>query len=130
MNKVLKILVWCVVASAVIIILAYSYYYFLNESIRDNMLRVHLNNISEIIRNNHGTLGVKNVNLIDGWMTFDYVNLIFNLPQDYLKQNLGLEDVYYPKITISKYAKKNDLDINTFINKVGESVLSYFSNLK
>jgi hypothetical protein len=43
------------------------------------------------------------VDLIQRWMTFNYINKVFNLPADYLKINLGIIDKRYPNIIIGKY---------------------------
>ncbi len=65
---------------------------------------------------------------IQGWMTFSYVNHIFNLPQNYLKDSLSITDSHYPNIGISRYAKNQTLDINSFLIRIQESVTQYITN--
>lgn len=96
--------------------------------IRFDLIVQYKNQISGVISQNHGTLTEKNTNLIDSWMTFDYINTIFKLPKDYLKNSLNISDPHYPRILISRYAKTNKLDIKTFISKIKDSVNSYFLN--
>ena len=48
------------------------------------------------------TPSVSDVNSIKPWMTFNYINKIFNLPNEYLKTGLGISDAKYPNITIQK----------------------------
>ena len=104
-------------------------------SIREYFRNVHFltisqyrNEVSIIISQNHGPLTEKNTSIINSWMTFDYINVIFKLPKDYLKTSLHIVDIHYPKISISKYVKANKLDINTFLSEVKNSVNSYFLN--
>lgn len=82
--------------------------------------------ITSIIHN-HGPLNASSTALIRPWMTFDYVNKIFNLPQDYLKTNLPVHDAHYPALTISGYAREAYVDPNAFANTVASSVRAYFA---
>lgn len=41
---------------------------------------------------------------IRAWMTFEYLNRIFDLSPDMLKTGLSITDKRYPKITIATYA--------------------------
>ena len=50
-----------------------------------------------------GPLTVKDVGYIETWMTFDYVNHLFNLPSSYLQTSLGITDPRYPRLTIREY---------------------------
>lgn len=40
-------------------------------------------------------------------MTFRYVNVVFGLHDDVLKNALGIEDSKYPNVPIGKYSKKS-----------------------
>lgn len=46
------------------------------------------------------TTSVKDIESIDSWMTFQYINLIFSLPDSYLKEKLAINDKKYPNIPI------------------------------
>jgi hypothetical protein len=74
----------------------------------------------------HGKLNAQNVDLISSWMTFDYVNKIFNLPADYLKSALAISDAGYPRIPISRYEKNHKLDAVQFLAEVKNTVADYF----
>ena len=54
---------------------------------------------------NHPHLTASDASIIHSWMTFDYLNKLFNLPPEYLKTQLSVSDPAYPKLTISKFAK-------------------------
>lgn len=71
---------------------------------------------------------VKDIESIDSWMTFQYINLIFSLPESYLQEQLAITDKKYPNIPIWKYTKKNQLDRMLFIKKVKDAVNRYVTN--
>ena len=91
--------------------------------IRDNNLnhKIHFN------KNLNQTLSANDSSQIQPWLTFDYINKIFNLPSDYLKTNLNIKDSKYPKISIKKYIKDNKLNEYSFINEVRDNVIKYFN---
>ena len=64
---------------------------------------------------------------LDPWMTFNYINVSFKLPADYLKNALNISDSSYPNITIYKYAKTIGSTGNIFIENVRNAVKQYFS---
>ena len=53
----------------------------------------------------HPYLTANYASAIRSWMTFDYLNKLFNLPPQYLKTQLAIPDPAYPTLTISKFAK-------------------------
>ena len=95
---------------------------------RFNIISSYRQEISSKIVQNHGTLNQNNVNLISSWMTFDYINRVFDLPADYLKNSLNISDIQYPRIPISKYVKNHNLDANQFVTQVKNTVTDYFTN--
>ncbi len=80
--------------------------------------------ISSIIQN-HGPLTASDTAIIRPWMTFDYVNKIFGLPQDYLKTNVPVNDPHYPALTLGGYAHEAYEDPNAFTATVASSVRAY-----
>jgi hypothetical protein len=80
--------------------------------------------ISSIIRN-HGPLTVADTSIIRPWMTFDYVNKIFNLPPDYIKTTLAVTDPRYPQLSLGSYAKHIATTSNAFAGDVANVVRSY-----
>lgn len=50
--------------------------------------------------------GVPDPQKIESWMTFKYVNVVFDLSDDVLKSALKIEDSKYPNLPIGKYSKK------------------------
>jgi len=58
---------------------------------------------------NQGIVPIQ-VSDIHTWMTFDYLNVVFKLPTDYLKNKLSITDPRYPNIIINRYALLNDIN--------------------
>jgi len=62
---------------------------------------------------------------IESWMTFDYVDKVFGLPESYLKESLAISDARYPRMTIHSYVKKMNLPESEFLAFVRNAVASY-----
>lgn len=62
---------------------------------------------------------------IEPWMTFQYVNFIFGLPDAYLKNSLALSEERYPKIQIAGYARRAGLSTEEFLATVKDAVAAY-----
>lgn len=50
----------------------------------------------------HAPLTVNDVNVIQSWMTFDYINRIFALSPNILKAALSITDPRYPRMPVGK----------------------------
>ncbi len=85
--------------------------------------------ISQLLTNNRKTnlTTVKDIEFIDTWMTFQYVNFIFNLPDGYLKDTMKIDNIQYPKLPIGKYVKQKKLDKVQFLEEVKKSVREYMN---
>lgn len=75
----------------------------------------------------HGPLNASEVSVIRSWMTFDYINRLFDLPKDYLKNQLQISDSHYPNLTISAYGSENNLDTAEAVGRV-QAAISYYFN--
>ena len=67
---------------------------------------------------------VPTVNDIAPWMTFNYINFVFKLSPDYLKNTLTISDTRYPNIQIRTYAKTNKIDQVLLIEKIKEAIIA------
>lgn len=65
------------------------------------------------------------VNKIQKWMTFDYINRSFVLPPEYLKNELTIISDDYPKITLTKASLLKGEAPDKFIEDVKVSVQKY-----
>ena len=76
-------------------------------------------------RQKSGAITVADVSYIDYWMTFRYINTIFKLPDNYLKDYLSIANKTYPNISLGKYASLNKIERTMFIAKVKQAVGAY-----
>ncbi len=65
---------------------------------------------------------------IQSWMTFSYINHIFNLPPAYLASALAIQDSRYPDLIVSQYAKSKNLIDADFLKQVQDSVSQYLQS--
>lgn len=83
--------------------------------------------VSELLLRQKGmnAISASDADYIDSWMTFRYINFIFNLPENYLKDKFGIEDKQYPNLTLNRYAKRNNKDKTLFIEEARQAVGDY-----
>ena len=63
------------------------------------------------IHHRNQQISSEQINNIRGWMTFDYINVVFKLSSDYLKNGLNITDPKYPNLRIDQYAKKQKINV-------------------
>src|SRR5579871_1453718 len=83
--------------------------------------------ISAVLKDHEakGPLTASDINIVRPWMTFDYVNKLFNIPSNYLATALTISDPYYPQVSIGAYAKNKNIDVNIFLNQVDVALNNY-----
>jgi hypothetical protein len=69
------------------------------------------------------------IDLIRPWMTFDYINFIFKLPPEYLKNTLVVTDPRYPNIRIDRYVKHHNLNTSLFLQNIKQAITNYPTSL-
>lgn len=62
------------------------------------------------------------------WMTFNYINTIFKIDPNYLKNTLSINDPQYPNLRIDRYIKRNNVNPMQFQIKLGEAITNYIPN--
>lgn len=67
-------------------------------------------------------LGIDDVSAIRPWMTFEFLNRAFGLPDDYLRRMLSVMSDRYPKIPIGKEAKESGVQIDVYISNLQDAV--------
>ena len=67
------------------------------------------------------------VNDIDTWMTFDYLNTVFKLPPKYLQHALAITDPSYPNIHIGRFAKDSHQTLAAALAQVRAAIQAYGS---
>lgn len=76
---------------------------------------------------NHYPLTVNDLPIISPWMTFHYINKIFNVPPDYLETSLSISDPSYPQMSLSGYAKQQHIDSALLVTQVESSLYEYLT---
>ncbi len=74
------------------------------------------------------SLTAADVGVIQSWMTFSYLNTLFGLPREYIKQALVISDPHYPNIVIGRYAKSQNMTSTVFVTHIRTIVSEYFSH--
>ena len=73
----------------------------------------------------NGPLTASDVTIIRSWMTFDYINKLFNIPSDYLKNTLSISDSSYPQLSLYSYANYQHVNVTTVVSEVESSTRDY-----
>ena len=71
----------------------------------------------------HPEATAKDVHTIESWMTFDFVNVRFNLPLNYLKDTLTITDSQYPRETIREAAERAGIETELFLSMTKDAVV-------
>ncbi len=74
-----------------------------------------------------GVLTANDAAYIEPWMTFDFVSVVFKVPAAYLQSRLQISDSRYPRVTISRYSRSANLDVNSVTIKVRDAVRAYLT---
>ncbi len=61
------------------------------------------------------------------WMTFDYLNKIFNLPPDYLKTSLNITDARYPFLTVNGLAREQKQNATGTLKMVEQAISNHLN---
>jgi len=77
------------------------------------------------IKRQQTTLGLNDLNIIQSWMTFDYLNKAFNLPPDYLKTSLAINNPQYPLLTINHYSHLQATSTAEILSLVQKAIANY-----
>ncbi len=70
-----------------------------------------------------------NATFVQTWMTFDYVDHLFNIPSDYFRTTFAITDVRYPRLTIAEYAEDDARASGpATLARVQDAVRAYFAS--
>jgi hypothetical protein len=84
--------------------------------------------VSDVGRLRRNDLSIHaDVNLVAGWMTFNYLDKSFNLPSTYLQNDLNISDPDYPNITIYKIAREQGVFIGSYLDTVKSAISTYLA---
>lgn len=72
-----------------------------------------------------GPLPVSSADFVRSWMTFDYVNQLFGLPQEYLKKTLNITDSRYPNLSLSEYRESIATSSASFLETIRSTIFDF-----
>lgn len=65
------------------------------------------------------------ISYIEDWMTFQYLNTVFKLPDNYLREQLQITSSRYPKLSIARYASSRQIKRAAALSQVKQLVSDY-----
>lgn len=68
---------------------------------------------------------VTNVGMIENWMTFDYINMSFELPPQLLRDGLHISDPSYPRLSIRRAAKESGVSRDVYLAQIRTIIQNY-----
>ena len=78
-----------------------------------------------VLVHNRGKVTASDVTLIRPWMTFDYIDRLFGVPETYLKTDLSIMDASYPGLSLSGYAKHQGISSAVVQSEVQNALSLY-----
>lgn len=78
----------------------------------------------------HRPINANDISTVQSWMTFDYINKVFKVPSDYLKNSLGISDSSYPNETIGHYARSKKEKSSAVLLQAQEVLHNYLTGSK
>jgi len=123
-TKIELLLIW---ATIILIILFFIFLVHNIQSAHRSWVFTHHTSVSEYLLKNKqaSKTSFADIEYIDTWMTFQYINFIFEMPNDYLKNGLNIKNNNYPNLPIGRYIKNEKLDKMVVINKIKMLVREY-----
>jgi heme/copper-type cytochrome/quinol oxidase subunit 3 len=112
-----------------VITLIVLFIFFLKQYIilkKADIINIRETEISSLIKS-HNKFSAQDADIIRSWMTFDYINKLFNIPQSYLQTTLNITSSHYPKLVVSDYIEDNRLDKNIFLQSLISAVKGYIN---
>ena len=70
----------------------------------------------------HGPLTANEVGVLKPWMTFSYINKLFALPPNFLKDSFGITDPHYPNLVVAQYIGGQHLDTAEFMTSLETAI--------
>jgi len=123
--KIVKYIKYAMIACVVaILLLGLLFAWDYAALIRARLVSAREIEVSALIHS-HGPLTASDVGLIRPWMTFNYINTLFKVPPDYLKNNLSISDPSYPRLSLSEYAKYQQTNSAVVLSQVEDSLATY-----
>jgi hypothetical protein len=62
------------------------------------------------------------IDATQSWMTFDYINRVYDLPPDALRTALRIVNPRYPRISVWRYSRDMGVDLETALTRVRKAI--------
>ncbi len=102
---------------------------FVHESIvlhHEQLVSAHELALSSFLQH-HRPLTAGDVTIIRPWMTFAYIDKLFNVSSTYLQSSLSIQDPHYPQLSLSGYANYEHESVATLTTEVEDSLSTYLT---
>ena len=71
---------------------------------------------------------LSDVDTLQSWMTFEYLNDSFQLSPEYLKTKFSISSTLYPRISIRRAAKTVHKDEHIYLEEIKAAIREYLQN--
>lgn len=62
---------------------------------------------------------------IEPWMSVGYINFVYNLPDPYLKEKLGITDIDYPNIRLKRISLEQNIPFDQLHEHIERLIREY-----
>jgi hypothetical protein len=94
---------------------------------RANLINARELSLSAFVQK-HGPLTADETGVLRSWMTFAYINKLFALPPEFLKNAFDITNANYPNLTVSGYVGSRHLDEVTFMTSLETAIGNYLQS--
>jgi hypothetical protein len=116
---------WIVAGLGVVLAILLFFLFRQSEVLRrETIAKDRLARISASVQDQNAAMA-ESAGTIQSWMTFDYVNRIFALPPDYLKEKMSISDTRYPRLTIGEFSEDDRHGASSTLTDVRTAVRDY-----
>lgn len=71
------------------------------------------------------TYPMTDVGFVQSWMTYDYIDHIYDLPPTYLQSDLAIVDTRYPRVSISESSEAQKVSAAMLTTDVKNAISNY-----
>lgn len=106
------------ILSLLVLLFVVSTFFFIQESLRFHRDGMHPRNPLKMFASGAQQGITQEIDTIETWMTFSYLNFAFHLPDDFFRDKLAIDHPKYPKVSIESYARNKNLDKNILLDEI------------
>ena len=76
----------------------------------------------------YGTGNNPDISIVRAWMTFDYINKMFHIPDTYLQTTLAIDNKKYPRITVKRLAQEQGKSVDQMLKETKDQIHAFLIN--